>query len=206
MGYGMSGTKIINCYNVATIHGGKSAGGLIGRIYSGDAGSAYFYNCYNNGNVSADTGYAGGIIGEQSGNTNIFINCYNIGNIKSEVSGGILGMGARASFSNIYNSGKIENISEYKPAGICGYARWNHEFTNTKFLNNLTLAVTRFQWGAVYTTSTLPSSSKSEIQSQEFVNELNTYVNNYNEEHKNDEDFISLRRWKYNEGNYPTFE
>ena len=41
---------------------------------------------------------------------------------------------------------------------------------------------------------------------EEFVNELNTYVNNYNEEHKNDEDFISLRRWKYNEGNYPTFE
>ncbi len=45
-----------------------------------------------------------------------------------------------------------------------------------------------------------------ELKSQEFVDELNTYVNNYNEEHKNDEDFVKLNRWKYNEGNYPIFE
>lgn len=40
------------------------------------------------------------------------------------------------------------------------------------------------------------------------LGELNkeSYVNNYNEEHKNDEDFVSLRRWKYNQGDYPTFE
>lgn len=45
-----------------------------------------------------------------------------------------------------------------------------------------------------------------ELKSQEFVDELNTYVNNYNEEHKNDENFVKLNRWKYNEGNYPIFE
>ncbi len=206
IGNGGSGTKLIDCYNKANIYGKNSSGGLIGRIYAGDAGSAYFYNCYNRGNVTADSGYAGGIIGDQTGNTNVFINCYNMGNIKGEVSGGILGLGKRASFINIYNSGKIENTSEYKPAGIGGYIRFGHEFINTKFLNDLTLAVTRYQWSAVYTTSTLPSSSKSEIQSQEFVNELNTYVNNYNEEHKSDEDFVELRNWKYNPGDYPTFE
>lgn len=48
--------------------------------------------------------------------------------------------------------------------------------------------------------------TEEELKSQEFVDELNTYVNNYNEEHKNDEDFVKLNRWKYNEGNYPIFE
>ena len=206
MGKGISGIKLINCYSKANVHGTRSSGGLIGNIYAGDAGSVYFYNCYNSGNVIADSEYAGGLMGEQSGNTNIFINCFNIGSVKGEVSGGILGLGKRASFINIYNSGKIENTSEYKPAGIGGHIRFGHEFINTKFLNDLTLAVTRYQWSAVYTTSTLPSSSKSEIQSQEFVNELNTYLDTYNEEHKNDDGFIELKRWKYTEGNYPTFE
>ena len=48
--------------------------------------------------------------------------------------------------------------------------------------------------------------SEQYMQSQEFVDELNIYVNTYNEEHKNDEDFVSLRRWKYNQGDYPSFE
>ncbi len=50
------------------------------------------------------------------------------------------------------------------------------------------------------------SFDKDYMKSQEIVSKLNEYVNSYNEEHKNDEDFVSLRRWKYNEGNYPTFE
>lgn len=48
--------------------------------------------------------------------------------------------------------------------------------------------------------------TENELKSQEFVNELNTYVDTYNEEHKNEEGFVKLNRWKYNEGNYPTFE
>ena len=52
----------------------------------------------------------------------------------------------------------------------------------------------------------LNKESIEEELTKEFVDELNTYVNNYNEEHKNDEDFVKLNRWKYNEGNYPTFE
>ena len=50
------------------------------------------------------------------------------------------------------------------------------------------------------------SKTLEQMQSEEFVSELNTYVDNYNEEHKNDEDFIALKNWKYNEGSYPTFE
>lgn len=48
--------------------------------------------------------------------------------------------------------------------------------------------------------------TENELKSQEFVDKLNTYVTAYNNEHKNDEGFIELKRWKYNEGSYPTFE
>jgi len=33
------------------------------------------------------------------------------------------------------------------------------------------------------------------LKSSDFVNELNTYVETYNEEHKNDEGFIALKNW-----------
>ena len=48
--------------------------------------------------------------------------------------------------------------------------------------------------------------TKEHMQSQDFADELNIYTSSYNEKHKNDEDFVSLSRWKYNIGNYPTYE
>lgn len=42
--------------------------------------------------------------------------------------------------------------------------------------------------------------TKEYMQSQEFVNELNKYID------ENPIEGITLLKWKYNEGNYPTFE
>lgn len=60
--------------------------------------------------------------------------------------------------------------------------------------------------GATVGISSAIEKTEQELKSQMFVNELNTYVSTYNEEHQNDEDFISLKIWKYNDGDYPSFE
>ncbi|NMC57696.1 MAG: hypothetical protein GYA50_10795, partial [Eubacteriaceae bacterium] len=76
---------ISRCYNSGRINAWYYAGGLVG------SGSADFTDCYNDGNVgaSADTNYAGGIIGESDANC-LIQNCRNTGQVKSSESNGAI--------------------------------------------------------------------------------------------------------------------
>lgn len=142
------------------------------------------------------------------------VNCLNKGDITGTSNlGGLMGyftdMGAndnKSVFNNCFNTGNIYGNEETKKGGILGYS-WKDitlRVNNVYYLNN-TEKIYNFslKYNQVVT---LESSTKEYMQSRELVDKLNTYVNNYNEEHKNDTDFVSLRRWKYNAGNYPTFE
>ena len=43
------------------------------------------------------------------------------------------------------------------------------------------------------------------MKSTEIVNKLNEYVTTYNEENKDNEDFVKLKYWKAGDNGYPTF-
>lgn len=99
------------------------------------------------------------------------------------------------SIANCYNTGKIENITEGgTSAGIISNGVRFGELNKDK-LYYLEGSATIFE----RTTKKNPN-TKEYMQSQEFVNELNKYVD------ENSTEEIVLSRWKYNEGEYPTFE
>lgn len=120
--------------------------------------------------------------------------------------GGLNGNGG-LSVKNSYNIGVIANTSQEKPAGILGFNQHSKGLIDEKTycIDNVEI-ILNFLYNFNNQTHDTTICTQEYMQSQEFVNELNTYANNYNEEHKNDEGFIALRNWKYNEGNYPTFE
>ena len=196
-----SNIKLIKCHNEGKISG-NYAGGLIG---GGHAYNFKVYNCYNNGNVNGTSG-AGGILGSAQWPETLVLtvyNSFNRGKIQSNYAGGIGGV-TNINPNNIFNTGEIVSLSNMEPAGIVGRLSNNSATFNTSYyLNNVTIAA----YDKFNSKKTgLGPYIKEQMQSQEFVNTLNSYVDTYNEEHKNDEGFISLTRWKYNEGDYPTFE
>lgn len=225
-----SSLDIINCYNVCKVKGNGKAGGIIGyssgsyqskiRVMNsynegeingacaggiiGDGHAYQFkvYNAYNEGNISG-TSAAGGIIGANDETCVLTVyNSFNKKAIKGNVAGGIAGNCIISPY-NIFNSGDINSLNQ-KPAGIIGYVNRSAISLDTSYyLDNVNVAANvqfnRTQIGSGRYT-------KEQMQSQDFVDTLNSYVNTYNEEHKNEEGFIKLSRWKYNEGEYPTFE
>src|SRR5690606_27592644 len=57
VGYQISG-KVMNVYNLADIEGVNQVGGIVGQV-----GAATVEIAYNQGNITASTNYAGGIVG-----------------------------------------------------------------------------------------------------------------------------------------------
>lgn len=54
---------------------------------------------------------------------------------------------------------------------------------------------------------TLTSYSKEHLQSEEFINELNNYVNSYNRENSTNTGFVELKSWKLDEkSGYPILD
>ncbi|HHX14355.1 MAG TPA: hypothetical protein GX726_05320 [Clostridiales bacterium] len=125
---------ITNCYNDAPINGSGTVGGVVGNfagtsaeisncanladiISSGNAvggiaGSANgkIEKCFNIGAVQG-THYVAGISGNNRAN---ITDCYNRGNVTGtggtqiyQASGGIAGLGNTATYTNVYNSGKV---------------------------------------------------------------------------------------------------
>lgn len=198
--------KMENCNNMAEIYTtGEYAGGLIGYVH-GSASPRHFYNCSNIGNITSNN-YSGGILGGNDNAGFIFINSYNNGIITGLRAGGLIGScNGSSKIENVYNTGNVVSKSEINASGIASWIRGTPNLDKAYYLNNTLIAQALYGWGWSYNYKGKGVSTYEYMQSQEFVNELNTYVNTYNEEHKNDEDFISLNRWKYNQGDYPSFE
>ena len=124
---GATGQRIINCKNNGAISGNFEIGGIVG-YYQEEGGIAPFEltDCVNNGSVSAEDGWAGGIIGNTfiSSDTSLIARCYNTADISASSSiGGIAGETINGNIENCYNTGKISgnsNNANYA-GGISGY-------------------------------------------------------------------------------------
>lgn len=79
-----------------------------------------------------------------------------------------------------------------KPAGIVGSVyRRAINLDTSYYLDNVNVAA-NVQFN--YTQVGLGRYNEEQMKSQEFVNTLNSYVDTYNEEHKNDENGVLLKR------------
>ena len=117
-----SNSKIINCYNLATISSSVLAGGIIGY----EASNSEIIECYNEGKINSNSVVAG--IVPSISNSKIF-NCYNTGKIVGGVpAGGIVERASDSEIINCYNNGEISG--KYGSGGIVG-----DSLSNSKIIN-----------------------------------------------------------------------
>lgn len=188
-----SANIIINCYNNGYIDGGYSAGIVyqtIGKVI----------NCYNKGNVRGTVWNVkiGGICSVFSGK---MVNCYNTAEVFSDstwnYAGGLIGSSKGGEMTNCYSSGIVKKGGSQfgEIGGLVGTGDGKIIVNNCYYLESVAPK------GIVGATEDKSQAISSEyMQSQEFVDELNKYVD------ENSTEEIVLSRWKYNEGEYPTFE
>ena len=211
VGFIQENAKIINCKNKCNIKSKGSVGGITGHI---DGASAVIINSGNIGNleiIESDDSYdsVGGIAGFS---TSHIINCYNSGNVRNngkgvyKGAGGIIGNSGNsiADIYNCYNSGKA--TGEYSEGAIVGCYYYNNWISNVKYCYYLK-ACSKTIIGNKTTTQEFDATecTKEEMQSTDIINKLNKYVENYNQENKDNEDFIELKYWKRGTNGYPTF-
>ena len=178
-------TTIVNCHNSKTIYSRANnymnyeagnafsySGGIVGRINDNATNETTIVNCYNTGNISADTyshyltspcSSSGGLVGE-SNFTNI-INSYNTGSVFSNnYSGGIVGQCCNSTnITNNYNSGSLSYNNYYigGTGGIIGNGTSN--ISNSYFLNTC---------GGDNTNGGTPLTDDA-LKSMEFINIIN---------------------------------
>lgn len=80
---GMTTRFIKNSYNIADINASMASGGIVGF----EMGKISIKNCYNVGNISCDSIYAGGIIGLQNAQDDTIVNSYYLNTCGAEGSG-----------------------------------------------------------------------------------------------------------------------
>lgn len=80
---GMTTRFIKNSYNIADINASMASGGIVGF----EMGKISIKNCYNVGNISCDSIYAGGMIGLQDAQTDTIVNSYYLNTCGAEGSG-----------------------------------------------------------------------------------------------------------------------
>lgn len=220
-----SNVKFLECYSSCTINANNYAGGIVGS--SGVNQKTYFINCYNKGNITSENSYAGGIVAYNHGSAVSYIlncynegningkdyaggiqgrmcgyifNSYNTGNITSSKCGGITGHNSGGKLENVYNVGAIKNTSDVLGAGISSWIYGSINLDSAYYLNNVKIAQALNGWEWTYNSVGRGASTKQYMQSQEFVNALNEYVDNYKDE---DDLGITLSRWIYNKNGYP---
>lgn len=222
VGCGSSTSVIENCINSATIESVNYATGGIAGNFSGKISG-----CINEGNITTKR-IAGGING--IGNVTV-LNCYNLGNIIGTGSGSAAGIaGGDASVSskiyNCYNAGNIK-CTAYSiwacSGGIFGYmSNW---MTSLDIINCYNVGETTSLWstGSIIAiirgiapttkncyyletlskqTSIATPYSKEYMQRQDFVDELNNYI----ESNDDDIDTSGWAKWVIQANGYPTLD
>ncbi len=228
---GYSNGGVTNCKNYATVQGKVAVGGIVGHsgptincinrgkvIGETAVGGIRGYgglmvNCMNYAYVeaTAENGYAGGLTGNES-STNIKINSCNLGKIKGATIGGITGIfsftqNEISKIINCYSIGELD--ADKEKGGIVaiksGYGThyiescyWPEEFHVEAGISKAGILSIDEK------TKALPLAT---MQSEKFVDTLNTYVETYNEEHWEDDGFVKLLNWKLDEKTrYPILE
>lgn len=213
IGYCSNGLEIIisNSYNTGNVSSiNREAGGIIGDTDSNN----YLINIYNTGECASNStiedavnGSAGGIIGssyDKNAKINI-INGYNIGNIKaSKNASGIVG-GTKtfnnSNINNVYNKSILHgsNNNGIITLPLLSTLPETSKIKNAYYIDNV-------ETGTNIENSNTIKITEQNINSQEFLNELNNYVKNNPEYKINSNTSIKLSKWKIGENGCPTFE
>ncbi len=118
--YNFKSAEIKNLYNEGEVTSVGHTGGLFGYAVN-DNVSVEFINCYNTGNISSKSNYAGGLCGYSYCYNLKLKDCYNIGNVVGySHAGGLIGYSGSISISNSYNKGRVENINDGSSYGYAG--------------------------------------------------------------------------------------
>ncbi len=207
---GVGGTvPIINCYNEGKIEteNKNSAGGIC--AYN-RGGKMQIVNCYNKGEIKGFEGSIAGLVGTSSGG-NIewemsldICNSYNVGKISgNRIVAGLLGSQGTICAKNyvtIMNSWNIGELEGNKSGGILGIIGTDYRTdTKTNIENTFYSNEVGIPEGNTYT-GTIIQKSKSEFNSESFVNILNGYID------ENESYPIVWKKWKLGEEGYPVFE
>ena len=202
-------TSIINCYNEGKIEteNNNSAGGIC--AYN-RGGKMQIVNCYNKGEIKGFEGAIAGLVGTSSGG-NIewemsldICNSYNVGKISgNRIVAGLLGSQGTICAKNyvtIMNSWNIGELEGNKSGGILGIIGTDYRTdTKTNIENTFYSNEVGIPEGNTYT-GTIIQKSKSEFNSESFVNILNGYID------ENESYPIVWKKWKLGEEGYPVFE
>ena len=129
---GITGGSVENCDNTGKINAEGQVGGILGQIAMDSESN--IRNCYNEGEVIANTDAAGGIVGwtSQTGTTGTIEYNYNKGKVRGKNQiGGIIGRSAETFVvTKCYNVGEI--AGETKLGSVIG-----EQLTNNDNLSNL---------------------------------------------------------------------
>ena len=125
----------------------------------------------------------------------------------SYVSAGGIAENSKSYIAYIYNCYNVGNvIGVYSEGSILGgywYSEWLSNLKSCYYLKNCS----KYVIGQTVTTQEFDATecTREEMQSTEIINKLNEYVSSYNQENKDNEDFIELKYWKRGSDGYPTF-
>lgn len=219
-------STIYNCINYVNVTSDTCAGGIVGgQVYAHNC--CEINSCVNYGAINAEKSAAGGIIGYQYSNTfspNI-LNCSNFGNISSikNVAGGIIGSTANAgNICNSYNLGQVSANASYV-GGIFGKAdnskllcnNYNNAKLNGKLVGGIfgnksygthilkhNFYLDNVQVEIANTTTKGNSKDINYLKSQEFVNELNSYI----ESNQDEIDTKNWAKWILGSEGYPILD
>ena len=187
---------IYSCSNNGILECAGVTGGITGT------GNATITNCYNTGNITAYGGDNSSACGINGGNywspgSNIY-NCYNIGNMTStnstiyKATSGIYGYMSNnigtLNIINSWNSGKIENLEKKGKAIIGNIRSITPNVSNCSYLETSSTE-----------TSIAQSHNQDYMQSEEFINQLNNYI----ETNSNTKGWA---KWIQVKGEYPTLD
>ena len=140
IGSGSGKLTMDQCNNTGTVTGNKYVGGIVGRA----AGNTVtITNSTNEGEITANNDYIGGIIGGIDGiNSSKFENCTNSGTItgKTWYIGGIVGASnndGNITFNNCKNTVSISSPTNRYVGGIVGYAKGKTMMNNCVNTGNI---------------------------------------------------------------------
>ena len=136
------------CRNTAQIQGVEMIGGLVGKISGEQYHTSPVYNlyensveiqdCYNDGNIMADT-KCGGIVGTQA-NYSSLMRSYSVGYVVANSNfGGIVGSGDNASYCYYLTSGVSAPTNTIGTATSSGYFRLQGTYEQYDFTNVWTM-------------------------------------------------------------------
>ncbi|MDH6343393.1 hypothetical protein M2134_002278 [Parabacteroides sp. PM6-13] len=141
-GSGTSSNYINNCFNIATIAGGKTVGGIVGKMENVHKKSYGIHRCYNTKKVTGGDN-VGGIAGEID-NGNIVTHCYYFGAALGSKCYGIVDKGQDSRFEYNYvlegtdtgftNKKKAKNLTQSEFGVASNFTDWN--FSNTWEMRN----------------------------------------------------------------------